>query len=173
MAQTSAPSELDLELAAQLGAAVSRLLRVARRTKMAVGSGSDRIEVTSVPLLVALAEGGPMRSAALAAAVLSDPSTVSRQIAALVEADLVERRPDPADRRANLLDLTTAGRDALAAHRRARDVHIALVTAAWPVHDRRRIADLIDRLAADLTSDLQPTTDPAADYSVPASQEHA
>ena len=49
---------------------------------------------------------GPHRSNALAEAVHSDPSTVSRQIAALVKVGYVERRPDPADGRACLLAAT-------------------------------------------------------------------
>ncbi|MER7891616.1 MarR family transcriptional regulator [Micromonospora sp. NPDC094482] len=42
-----------------------------------------------------------------------DPSTVSRAVAALVAHDLVQRRPDPDDRRASFLSLTPAGRAAL------------------------------------------------------------
>ena len=40
---------------------------------------------------------------ALAAAVHSDPSTVSRQVAALVRAGLIERQADPEDGRASVL----------------------------------------------------------------------
>ncbi|MGN9767391.1 MarR family winged helix-turn-helix transcriptional regulator [Micromonospora sp. SD12] len=42
-----------------------------------------------------------------------DPSTVSRSIASLVSHGLVERRADPADKRASLLTVTPAGRAAL------------------------------------------------------------
>ncbi|SCG72993.1 MarR family winged helix-turn-helix transcriptional regulator [Micromonospora inositola] len=50
----------------------------------------------------------------LAARTRLDPSTVSRAVAALVAHKLVERRPDPTDRRASLLAVTPAGRAALA-----------------------------------------------------------
>ncbi|MGK5739408.1 MarR family winged helix-turn-helix transcriptional regulator [Micromonospora sp. URMC 103] len=42
-----------------------------------------------------------------------DPSTVSRAVAALVTDGLVERRPDPADKRAHVLALTPDGRRTL------------------------------------------------------------
>lgn len=162
---------LDQELAAQLGAAISRFVRVARRVKMEAASRSDQVELSAFPLLVALAESGPMRANALAGAVFSDPSTVSRQIAALVAAGDVERQTDPDDRRASLLDLTAAGHATLAAHRRVRNEHIARVTAHWPIRDRRQIAVLVDRLAADFATHLQPSAEPAAHHQVPARQE--
>ncbi|WP_328416931.1 MarR family winged helix-turn-helix transcriptional regulator [Micromonospora sp. NBC_00389] len=43
-----------------------------------------------------------------------DPSTVSRSVAALVAHGLVERRPDPTDKRATFLAVTPAGQAALA-----------------------------------------------------------
>lgn len=170
---SAVPTEADLEVAAELGAAVSRVVRVASRAKMEAASRGERIDVATFRLLVALDEAGPMRANALAGAVFSDPSTVSRQIGALVAAGHVERHPDPADRRASLLRLTEAGSAALTAHRRIRDEHIARVTAAWPVADRRRIAELLDRLADDLSNHLQPGSEPAVDLSGPALQERS
>jgi DNA-binding MarR family transcriptional regulator len=43
-----------------------------------------------------------------------DQSTVSRAVATLVGLGLLERVPDPADRRASILAVTAAGRDVLA-----------------------------------------------------------
>ncbi|MEV6371822.1 MarR family winged helix-turn-helix transcriptional regulator [Micromonospora musae] len=43
-----------------------------------------------------------------------DPSTVSRAVTALVAHGLIERRPDPDDRRAQVLAVTPDGRTALA-----------------------------------------------------------
>ncbi|MFC0509023.1 MarR family winged helix-turn-helix transcriptional regulator [Micromonospora costi] len=49
----------------------------------------------------------------LAARTRLDPSTVSRAVASLVTEGLVERRPDPADKRAHVLALTPDGRKTL------------------------------------------------------------
>src|SRR5690349_22300310 len=60
----------------------------ARMSKL---GGFDRSAIVLLKNLVAM---GPSRSSALAAAVHSDPSTISRQVAALVRDGLVERRAD-------------------------------------------------------------------------------
>ncbi|MFF5177845.1 MarR family winged helix-turn-helix transcriptional regulator [Micromonospora sp. NPDC000316] len=57
---------------------------------------------------------GSCQARELAQRTRLDPSTVSRSIAALVADGLVERRPDPSDKRASFLAITPAGRDALA-----------------------------------------------------------
>lgn len=147
-------SAADIELAGQLGRALTRLMRVSSRAKAQAAADGSRADLSLVPLLVALSDNGSMRSNALAEAVFSDPSTVSRQVAHLVDVGYVERRPDPTDKRACQLVVTDAGCDALAAHRQARDEHLARVMTAWPATDRRCIAALIDRLAGDLADDL-------------------
>jgi DNA-binding MarR family transcriptional regulator len=144
----------DIELAGQLGAAVSRLLRVVTRARAAVNDGADPMDVGTFPLLVALGDGGSMRSVDLASAVFSDPSTVSRQVAQLVGLGYVERSPDPTDRRAFSLALTDSGRAALERRQQTRDAHLAQITMSWSGSDRRRLAELVDRLATDLANDM-------------------
>ena len=68
--------------------------------RMSKTAGVDR---STIFLLKALAMHGPRRSSELAAAVHSDPSTVSRQVAALVRDGLIERQADPEDGRASVL----------------------------------------------------------------------
>ncbi|MFC7655700.1 MarR family winged helix-turn-helix transcriptional regulator [Pseudonocardia benzenivorans] len=69
----------------------------------------DGVERATYVLLVHLVKDGPYRSRALADAVHSDPSTVSRQVAHLVRLGLVERVTDPDDGRAVLLVATDEG----------------------------------------------------------------
>lgn len=155
------PATRDEELAGATGRALGRLMRVLSRAKAEAALSSGRTDFSAIPLLAALAHSGPIRSNALALAVYSDPSTVSRQVSALVEAGHVERRPDPDDRRAGLLALTDAGAAVLAARCRDRDSHLARVTAAWTEQDRASLAVLLDRLAADLAADLLRSADHA------------
>ncbi len=63
-------------------------------------------------ILTHLANDGPMRGADLSDAFGMDKGGVSRQVQALVDLGLVERQPDPEDRRAILLDATDEGRSA-------------------------------------------------------------
>ncbi|MFL6138755.1 MAG: MarR family winged helix-turn-helix transcriptional regulator [Frankiaceae bacterium] len=154
------PSEADIELAGRLASAMVRLFRAGVRAK-AHHAGTGRLDAAALPALVALSESGPSRASAVAEATLSDPSTVSRQIAHLVALGYIERRPDPEDRRAFLLAITPEGSAALAERRRARDEHLARVTSTWSERDRRRVAELVDRLATDVIDDLHRLHEPA------------
>jgi DNA-binding MarR family transcriptional regulator len=79
-----------------------------------------------------------------------DPSTVSRAVAALVKAGLVARVADPADGRASVLQLTSHGREALAALNGWLDDRFASALADWTPEDLALLKALIQRFSADL-----------------------
>ena len=62
-------------------------------------------------VLVRISERGPVKQVDLAEPVLGDPPNVSRLVDALVERGLVQRAPDPADRRRWAVSLTPEGRE--------------------------------------------------------------
>ena len=97
---------------ALLSAEVVRLMRASRmRSKAQIHAGHPTASSgPATMLLFHLCKDGPQRSSALAAAACVDPSTVSRQVADLVDLGLVERRADPHDGRATLLAATDRGR---------------------------------------------------------------
>src|SRR5262249_38679467 len=81
-----------------------RLSRLLERSRARFAARRpDGLERAGHLLLVYLVEHGPRRLGALADAVHSDISTVSRQVSALVKLGLVERRADPDDGRVSLL----------------------------------------------------------------------
>jgi DNA-binding MarR family transcriptional regulator len=98
-------------------------------------------------LLRSLALDGPMRSSTLAETVQSDPSTVSRQVAALVRDGLIERQADPVDGRASLLVLSEAGRVVVAEHDRRRVAHFDRMVADWTTDELSQFAKLLARFA--------------------------
>ena len=133
-------------LANQLG----RLARLFERVKADFATRyRDGVERAAYVVLAHLVTEGPRRLCALADAVHSDPSTVSRQVAQLVQSGLVERRPDPQDGRAAQLSATKAGRRAFAEYRRIRDQRMAAVVAGWPTADVHQLVGLLDRLNTD------------------------
>jgi DNA-binding MarR family transcriptional regulator len=107
-------------------------------------------DLAAAHVLGHLAETGPQRVGAIAQAVGTDPSTVSRQVAALVAAGLVERRADPDDGRAHLLAVTEAGLRCCAEGRRKRVEMLVSVLADWPEDSRERLAELLGRFADDV-----------------------
>jgi DNA-binding MarR family transcriptional regulator len=146
----SPPVADDLRAANRIGTGLARLLRLLERSTAARGDDLDR---PSYMLLHTLACSGPSRVTMLAATVHSDPSTISRQAAHLVEMGLVERRADPADGRASLLALTDAGAALLEHARQRRDDRTAAIIKSWHPAEREQFADLIDRFIAGFEAD--------------------
>ena len=142
---TSLPVADDLRVASRIGTGLARLIRLIERAAGARGEDLDR---PSFMLLHTLSCAGPSRVTTLAAAVRSDPSTVSRQAAHLVGMGLVERRADPGDGRASLLAITDAGTALLEHARRRRDDRTAAIIRSWQPAEREQFADLIDRFTA-------------------------
>ncbi|MFD1518310.1 MarR family winged helix-turn-helix transcriptional regulator [Pseudonocardia yunnanensis] len=136
--------EEDLLVADRIAQEVGELSRIVTALRRHRGD----IAVTHV--LVHLIEQGPQRVSAIADAVGTDQSTVSRKVAELVAAGLVERRPDPLDGRAHLLAVTPAGAQLCEHGRRKRVELVASVLAGWPVESRRRLAELLGRFADDV-----------------------
>jgi DNA-binding MarR family transcriptional regulator len=153
----------------QIAHQMMRLIRLVERAKAgkAAKQTDHGIERAAYVLLARLVVGGPSRSNALAEAVHSDPSTVSRQVAGLVRAGLVERRSDPEDGRASLLGPTEEGLAVFAAMRDHRNQEISDMTAHWDEADRHTLVTLLDRLTSDLEQHHQqktttpPTSQPA------------
>jgi DNA-binding MarR family transcriptional regulator len=126
-------------LMCSLGRAKARMMTV----------GPDEVEWSAQVLLRRLARRGPMRASDLADWLRADPSTVSRQVAALVRAGLLERRADPEDGRASILALTPRADELVAAHEQRRAEHFAALLAAWSPEDLSRFAELLARFTAD------------------------
>ena len=118
------------------------------RAKLLAAAAHD-VEWSAHIILKVLATEGPMRSSALAECIQSDPSTVSRQVAALVKEGLVERRADPVDGRASLLVPTGKADAVLAEHDEIRLEHFTRMLSAWNERDLRRFAAFLQRFTTD------------------------
>jgi DNA-binding MarR family transcriptional regulator len=130
---------------------LGRLIRVLTRIS---GGPDDELAMTATQRLAMfeLVEGGPMRLSDLAARIGSSAPTASRAVDALADAGLVERLPDPSDRRAVQIELTPAGR-ARVEMRMARVAEVFRPAAGrLSDADRKRLAELLARLASELSS---------------------
>ena len=135
-------------LADRIGNHLVRLQRVRDRT-IAHAKATNGIDPAAVGCLFRLIHNGPMRSSALAEAMCADPSTVSRQVAQLVDRGYVERQPDPTDGRASVLAVTDSGRAAAGRIRELRNERLGRVVSDWPVEELREFARLMDRFVDD------------------------
>jgi DNA-binding MarR family transcriptional regulator len=114
------------------------------RAKFLAAAQHD-VDWSAQVVLKTLANRGPMRSSDLACVMQADPSTVSRQVSALVKEGLLERQADPDDGRASLLALTPAAGDVIADHDQVRLGFFAHLLEGWSERDLRRFAGDLDR----------------------------
>lgn len=102
-------------------------------------------------LLSDLHKHGEARLSELAKRRYVDLSVVSRQVAQLSAAGLVDRRPAPEDGRASLVSVSEEGRAVLA---RWRVNYLSFMEQALGGWDDERVADLAGRLA-EMNADLR------------------
>ncbi|MCW0214187.1 MAG: MarR family transcriptional regulator [Pseudonocardia sp.] len=140
-----------LDVAAELGTEMMRLVRLMDRVQAQYqAENPNAVERAAYLLLVHLVKDGPQRAGALAEAVHSDPSTVSRQVTQLVRLGYVARTADPADGRATVLSATDEGRRVFEENRRVRNERLADMLSAWEPADREALTRLMSRLTSDL-----------------------
>ncbi|MCV7280100.1 MarR family transcriptional regulator [Mycolicibacterium flavescens] len=117
-----------------------------------LGRAGQDFSAVDVDLLRAVVSSGPVRISDLAHWQGVDKSTMSLQVRRLEQRDLIRRRPDPADQRAVLLTATAKGRRTCERMDVLGTEVIAQAFDDWPEDDRRALAALLGRFAADLTS---------------------
>lgn len=111
------------------------------------GSGAQRtaLDRAAFLLLNRLNTAGTLGVKALAEAMGIDSSTVTRQVAPLVDAGLVDRVQNPDDKRAVFLALSPLGRQRLREVRRSRQDLMRRVLADWPDADAETFCTLLSR----------------------------
>ncbi|ARQ71218.1 MarR family winged helix-turn-helix transcriptional regulator [Streptomyces marincola] len=97
-------------------------------------------------LLAALEEYGPASQAALGLRTGIDRSDMVATVNDLAERHLLDRAPDPRDRRRNVISITAAGRDRLAHLDRLLAAAQDEFLAPLPAADRRALTGLLARL---------------------------
>lgn len=117
----------------------------ARRARASAGRMHPELSLVSYTLLGHLEESGGCRATDLAAHYALDKSTVSRQVAALERARLIERRLDADDHRVQVLQLTDAGREILAQVTDSRRAAFRERLEGWPEEDLERFASYLVR----------------------------
>ena len=114
----SVPVRVDVSLlASELRVVLGQLMRRLR--------AEHRFPLTHGAVLGRLDRQGPLSTVELATAERVRPQSMGQTLAELEAQGLVSRRPDEADGRRTLLELTDAGRQALAEDRQRREGWLA------------------------------------------------
>lgn len=158
------PTAGDTGLLDTLQHEVAVFARRAEQTRLGgVGQVRNSMDRAAYLLLNRLDKEGPMGVKALAASMGIDSSTVTRQVAPLVDTGLVKRTSHPEDGRAVVLQLSPRGLSRLEEVRSSRRQLMAELTQDWQPEEREVFCSLLTRfnhaLSARQASHGTPQTD--------------
>ena len=151
-------AEIDGEDVARLRIVLTRIARALDRQ-----SRGHTLTSTQASVLATAARLGPVRITELAEIEGINPTMMSRIVGKLEDAGLLHRRADPDDRRAALVEPTTAGRELQRHVREERTRLLAEHLATLPAGHSDGLLDALPHLEALATALLtaQPQKDPA------------
>jgi DNA-binding MarR family transcriptional regulator len=134
------PTQTDIApLAADLRVAVGQLIRRLRAENL--------FPLTQTWVLGRLDREGPASVSDLAQAMRVRPQSMAQTVGDLEGEGMVERNPDPDDRRRALVSLTAAGQARIAADRAAREGWLVKALEELPDFDRETIERSVEVLA--------------------------
>jgi DNA-binding MarR family transcriptional regulator len=134
-----------LALEHEMGVLIRRVRRrIAERARLV----HPDLSPVAYSMLMALHDSGPQRASELVELFAIDKGAVSRQVQLLLELGLVEREPDPVDRRAQILTVSDTGRERLDAVAAARRAELGEKLDAWPGDELATFVDLLARYNA-------------------------
>ncbi|MFD6418325.1 MarR family winged helix-turn-helix transcriptional regulator [Streptomyces sp. NPDC060194] len=146
-------TDLDPALLDTLQHEVAVFARRAEQTRLGgVGQVRNSMDRAAYLLLNRLDKEGPTGVKALAAGMGIDSSTVTRQVAPLVDTGLVTRTSHPDDGRAVVLQLSPRGRARLEEVRASRRELMARLTAGWPADERAAFTAYLSRFNEAMSS---------------------
>ncbi|MFF3614336.1 MarR family winged helix-turn-helix transcriptional regulator [Streptomyces sp. NPDC002580] len=132
---------------------VAVFARRAEQTRLGgVGQVRNSMDRAAYLLLNRLDKEGPMGVKALAASMGIDSSTVTRQVAPLVDTGLVKRTSHPEDGRAVVLQLSPRGQSRLDEVRGSRRQLMAELTHEWAPEEREAFCALLTRFNSALSA---------------------
>jgi DNA-binding MarR family transcriptional regulator len=135
--------EAFVELEREIGLLLRRSRAISARL---AGELHPDLDGAAYGLLSLLQDAGPLRASDLVTRIGLDKSTVSRQVAHLVDLGLVHREADPDDGRAQVLTPSPEGASRLARIRDVRRARWEDDMSDWPASDVAALADLLRRL---------------------------
>ncbi|PTR26714.1 MarR family transcriptional regulator [Rhodococcus sp. OK519] len=139
-------------------ALVDAIFLFGRSLKNALASAADDpIAPALVAVLVALSARGPCRQNELASVLYLSQSAISRQMTELVDAGLVERQPDPDDRRAFRVQVSAKGDEVLHTTKELRSARLRDLLGGWSQDEAAAALSAIERLTDSLTGRPEPS----------------
>jgi DNA-binding MarR family transcriptional regulator len=146
----------DDEMLDTIETQIAYLMRMGEASRRATALKPHRaLDRAAYVILRHLQEHGPQNVSAIADRLNLDGSTVTRQVTALQQDGLVERRPDPRDGRGTVIEPTETGLKQVDAVRAARRELYDRVLTGWSDDDRETLATMLSRLTQAMDTHLK------------------
>jgi DNA-binding MarR family transcriptional regulator len=146
-------SALDPATARRVGADLVRFVKLLKAARAQAPRLHPEVESAAYPALFNLAEG-ERRVSALADCIHSDISTTSRQVSTLAGHGLLEKLSDPEDGRAQVVRLTPAGQELVAAIHRQSTEWFQELLDGWTAQEAGEFAAGLEHFIASLEASL-------------------
>lgn len=132
---------------------VTEAVLTASRLLVAVSARSlneveESLTLPQFRALVVLASRGPLRLTHLSEHLAVNPSTAMRMAERLVAAGMIDRAPNPENRRESILTLTDTGRRVVEQVTGRRRVEIAAIVERMPTDHRDRLVEALEAFSA-------------------------
>ena len=141
---------LKEESNADLSSSAARLrLAITRTARRLRQEASGELTPTSAAALATVERHGPLTPSELAELERVKRPTATRTLGHLAGLGLVDRTPDPADRRSALVSITAAGRERLRRLRGRKNAYLARRMREMPEDEVRtleRAAEILERM---------------------------
>jgi len=127
------PTKSDIPLTERAAHLRTAIVRTARRLRQEAAAETSGLTPTSVAALATIERHGPLTPSEIAAIERVKRPTITRTLGCLEREGLIDRAPDPDDRRSALVSVNAAGRELLRRLRKRKNAYLA-----------RRMRDLSD-----------------------------
>src|SRR5690349_16723163 len=126
-------NQIDIPLSERAAHLRTAIVRTARRLRQEAAAETTGLTPTSVAALATIERHGPMTPSEIAEIERVKRPTITRTLGCLEREGLIDRAPDPGDRRSALVSVNAAGRERLRRLRGRKNAYLA-----------RRMRDLSD-----------------------------
>lgn len=126
-------TKADIPLTERAAHLRTAIVRTARRLRQEAAAETSGLTPTSIAALATIERHGPLTPSEIAAIERVKRPTITRTLGCLEREGLIDRAPDPADRRSALVSVNAAGRERLRRLRGRKNAYLA-----------RRMRDLSD-----------------------------
>ncbi|MEE1802849.1 MarR family winged helix-turn-helix transcriptional regulator [Streptomyces sp. NPDC101062] len=131
---------------------ISYLTNRVRQHERLMALAGVSLDRAAVALLRAMADSDALRPGELAVRLGVEASHITRQVQQLQKSGYVTRVPDPDDRRAQRVQLTPVGRDAIGRIRDASRRGMEMALEEWSPEELHQLAVLFNRMVDDFLS---------------------